>query len=322
MKISIKGRSLDKLFGYMVWILRNIKTSIKSLVFVEILMLFSSVAVIVLAVLSQKIIDEAGLNVTPVLLILVYLGLMFADIIAKLILSLVTLFLNEKIGFGLRTSLYKKVLNKDFSEIIKYHTGDLNTRLTSDCNSIAFGVIDIFPNLIVLVLELIITFFTLYSYGGMIAFFFLLFAPFGLVFSFLFGRRLKRYQSKLQKSESRYRGFIQESLSNLMIIKSFNSEEQYEEKLNELREERFYWVKKKSLFNMLVSNIIEISFGIVYMITFVWCIYNIANNNLTYGEMMLFILLSSRIQSPLMQMASYVPSIAAVFSSAERIIEI
>jgi len=86
----------------------------------------------------------------------------------------------------------------------------------------------------------------LFYYERILALFALLLAPVSGLICYLLGRKLKVLQIKVQESESNYRSYIQESLSNLLIVKAFANENHSVERLAELRKERFYWVFKKS----------------------------------------------------------------------------
>lgn len=319
---KIKRKHWIKLFSFLKWIMKKIRPNLGSLFIVEALMTFSSVAVISFAVFSQKIIDAASSGEKFLFIVILYLIVTVLNQAASMIKSIMTLFLKEKIGFGIRKEVFSHILKGKWRETGSIHTGDLNTRITSDCDNIASGVVDVFPGLSVLIIDILITFFTLYRYSISLAFFSLLFAPVGIIFSFVIGGSLRKIQKKLQKSESKYRSFIQESLSNLLIVKAFKGEEYASDRLEELKKDRFFWVKKKSRINMISSNAIEISFNIGYMVAFLVGVIGISKNTITYGGMTVFLMLVNRIQGPLMEMMGYLPKMASIISSGERIREI
>ena len=53
----------------------------------------------------------------------------------------------------------------------------------------------------------------------------MLVAPVAAIVSFFLGKKLKKLQVKVQESESNYRSFLQESLANLLVVKSFANED-------------------------------------------------------------------------------------------------
>ena len=147
-------------------------------------------------------------------------------------------------------------------------------------------------------------------------------APVAFLASVILGKRLKKLQVKVQESESKYRSFIHESLSNIMIIKSFCDEEYSSEHLYELRNERLYWILKKNRMSLATSSTINVGFQFAYILAFTWGALGISKGSITYGTMSLFLSLVGQVQAPLISLAQTIPKIVSILASAGRIIEI
>jgi ABC-type multidrug transport system fused ATPase/permease subunit len=279
---------------------------------------------IYMALLSKRIIDNAtkGLVNQTLTLIIMYLGFILTIQAISIVSSILGMMLNERFSFGIRKQLYDKIINSQWLDIKKYHTGDLLTRLTSDIGSVADGILTTIPDIIRLIIELILVFFTLFYYSPLLAVLALTIAPVATISSWWLGKRLKKMQIKVQETESSYRSYIQESLSNLLIIKSFSNEDYAMKRLVELREERFYWVFKKSKFSMVSSTIISLSFQTGYIAALAYGAIQIANGSITYGTMSLFLALVNRVQAPIMQLGQQIPKIVSILASTGRIIEL
>jgi ABC-type multidrug transport system fused ATPase/permease subunit len=243
-------------------------------------------------------------------------------LVLNVIVQMVSLVLDEKFSFGIRKQIYEQIINSYWMDVKKYHTGDLMTRLTSDATNVSNGIIYTIPIIIELFVELVVTFFTLFHYEPWLALFALLIAPFAAVVSFWLGRKLKTLQVKVQESESAYRSYLQESLANLLIVKSFSNEEYATQRLVELRDERFTWVYKKSKFGVASSTVMSLFFQIAYIVAFTYGAFCLSAKTITYGTMSLFITLINRVQSPIISLAQQIPKIVSILASAGRIIEI
>ncbi len=149
-----------------------------------------------------------------------------------------------------------------------------------------------------------------------------LIAPIGSISSIWLGRRLKNLSIKVQESESRYRSFIQESLSNILIIKTFCTQGYSSYKLTKCRDERLYWILKKNKTSLVASTTMSLAFQIGYILAFAWGTIGISNNAITFGTMTVFLTLVNRVQAPLVGLAQSIPKIISVLASAGRIIEI
>lgn len=274
------------------------------------------------AVIGKEIIDNAinsGDIKTPIIW---YVILVLAVQVLSVVSSLISVVLYEKFAFGIRKQVYDKILNSSYLAVSKYHTGDLMTRFTSDCGNIANGISSTIPTIIRLVIEFLITFGVLFYYDYMLAIFAVLIAPVGGFTSLWLGKRLKKLQVKVLESESAYRSFIQESLANILIVKTFCDEEYSSKRLTELRDERLYWVIKKNRFGLVASSAMSISFQAGYILALSWGAVKVSAKTISYGTMSVFLTLVNRIQSPIMGLANLIPQVVNILASAGRVMEL
>lgn len=307
---------------YVKWLMSYSKPYYGRVMLLMLIRLFGVFAGIYMAILSQKAIDAAGDGSNILIPLIGYVILMIIMQGATIVYSLVNTMLNEKYGFGIRKQVYDKILDSVWMDVQKYHTGDLMTRMTSDAGIIADGVVSVVPNIIMLAVELVAVFITLYSYSPFLAISALCMAPLAVVLSFVLGRILKRIQVKVQESETAYRSFIQESIANILIVKAFSNEERFSDNLVKLREERFRWVWKKSKVSLGSSVVIGIAFQLGYILAFGYGVYQISLGLITYGTMTVFLTLFNRVMSPVIELASQLPRVVAIIASAGRVMEI
>ncbi|MDD5901298.1 MAG: ABC transporter ATP-binding protein [Lachnospiraceae bacterium] len=309
-------------FKYAKWLVRYSKPYLGRILFMMAMTLLSSVLTLVMVGMSKNIIDKATEGNGFKSLILGYLVLTLALQALSVVSSLLSTVLNEKFSFGIRKQVYEKIINSHWMDVKKYHTGDLMTRLTSDAGNIADGIIGTIPNIIILIVELIMVFFTLFYYSKLLACFALLVAPVAGIVSWWFGRKLKKLQVKVQESEATYRSFIQESLANLLVVKAFANEEYSARRLTKLREERFGWVFKRAKMGMVGSTTISLTFEIGYIVALAYGALLISTKAITYGTMSVFLTLVNRVQSPIMGLTHQIPKVVSVLASAGRVMEL
>ncbi len=323
-KIKHYWNRRDDAAQYFTWILGYTKPYIPQLLLLMIMDLLATFFSVGLAIISKELIDKATAGKLSELwfIIGVYIIVVFTGQAMSLVSSLLSTVVYEKFGFGIRKKVYRTILDTTWLDISKYHTGDLMTRLTSDVGAVSDGIASTIPTVIRLFLELVVTFFTLAYYDLKLALFALLIAPVAVLLSVWLGKKIKYLQIKVQQTESKYRSFMQESLANILIEKSFCLEDYSEGRLTDLRDERLYWVLKKNRTNMFASFAMGVSFQIGYIVAFAWGAICIANKTITYGTMTVFLQLVNRVQSPVISLAQMVPSIISMFASAGRIIEI
>lgn len=307
---------------YISWLFHYSKPYLPKITLLLILNTAGSLFTIAMAVISKKIIDSATDGGIVQKDIFLYIIIILLTISITAFNSLMSIVINEKFSFGIRKQVYEKIMHSHWRDVKKYHTGDLVTRLTSDAGNIAEGIVTVIPTIFRLIIEVFATFFTLFHYQPMLAIFAMLMSPIVSLVCFVLGRKLKGLQIKVQESEAAYRSFIQESLSNLLIVKSFANEDYATDRLVQLRNERFYWVFKQNRLNTATSAIMSLSFNLGYIGAFSLGALLLSAKTITYGTMSLFLTLVNRIQAPIMSLAQYVPKVVSIIASTERVIEL
>lgn len=307
---------------YARWLFSYSRPYLGKIGLVVVLGVLNTVASLAMVQVSKSIIDNATFGNEFVRLLVIYMLLVFGMQALSVVNSLLTALLTEKFSFGIRKQIYDKIIQSHWMDVKKYHTGDLMTRLTSDAGNIADGIISTIPGIFLLVIELVMVFFTLFQYSRLLAVLALLVAPVAAFTSWLLGRKLKVLQGKVQESEAAYRSFLQESLANLLIVKAFANEEYSVDRLTRLREERFKWVFRRTKMSLFSSTTMSISFQIGYIAAFSYGVFQIANGSITYGTMSVFLALVNRVQAPVLQLAQQLPRIVMILTSAGRVMEL
>lgn len=321
-KIIQKMKSCNIQSGYIKWLVKYSIPYLPQIILIFVMNIACSLISAELAVVSKNIIDSAIGGNLVLKAIGIYVIMILADMVFTAAVSFVSVILEEKFSFGIRKNLYEKIIESNWVDIKKYHSGDMMTRMTSDAGNISNGIIYTIPNIFRLIIEVFVMFFVLYYYEPVLALLSLIIAPVAALTCFVLGRKLKKLQVKVLESEAAYRSFLQESISNLLIVKAFCNEAHSVSKLIKLREERFYWVRKKANMGIVSSNIMSLSFQIGYVAALAVGAYKVADGSITYGTMALFLTMVSRIQSPIMQLAEYIPKVVSVFASTGRVMEL
>lgn len=321
-KVKELWKDRDNQARYIKWLFKFSKPYIPKIALLMLIDLVTTLVSLRMVTLSKTIIDSATEGNSFKTAIIVYIILTFSMQAIGVVSGLMATMLNEKFGFGIRKQVYEKIIRSHWLDIKKYHTGDLMTRLTSDAGAIADGIINTIPSILRLIVELILVFFTLFRYSKMLALFALMVAPISALTCWWLGRKLKRLQVKVQESEAMYRSFLQESMANMLIVKAFANEDYSSERLTELRENRFYWVFKRTKMGMASSTIMGLSFQLGYITAFTYGALQVSAKAITYGTMSVFLSLVNRVQSPIMGLAKSVPQVVSILASAGRVMEI
>jgi len=306
------------------WLYNIFKTQI----FATCIMCFCSVAVslcfIWLAFLSKNVLELATGDKNGNFL---NYGILFAVIvIAQVVLSglnsLLRTFISGKFTINLREHLFSKLCQKEYSELEKYHSGDILNRFTSDTDVVVTNIVTILPDIFGTVAKIIggtVALITLEPYVAVIVIVFGILIP---AIGRIINKRFKYLHKECQKSEGVTRSFLQECFENQIVIKTFKSEVPFIKKLNVFMEKNFNFKMKRAVISVLSHVSLYSFFTIGYYAVLVWGATQISKGVLTFGTLIAFLQLVSQLRAPLQNISSIFPKYYSIIASAERLIEL
>ena len=221
----------------------------------------------------------------------------------------------------LKKQLFGVLLKKDYASVTRTHSEEWLNRLTSDTKVTADGTVDILPGIIRMAVQLVgaLTMLVVIEYR-----FLYVLIPGGLImllFTYGFRKNLKKMHKAIQEADGKLRIFMQEHISNLIIVKSFSAEDKTaaaaQEKMSDHQDKR---MKRNSF-----SNICNIGFAIamngMYLIGFAYCGYGIISAKVSYGTLTAVLQLITQVEGPFANITGYLPKFYAMTASAERLRE-
>ena len=138
------------------WLFQRSKPQALSIVLLIISKALLASSSVIFALICRGVIDGAASRNKQVFL-LYALGLL-GLILLQLALRLFCRFLEERVKAKLemlyKTCLFQALLDKDYTQATKYHSGELLNRLTNDAALISDGVTTLLPNLFSLITRL------------------------------------------------------------------------------------------------------------------------------------------------------------------------
>ena len=112
-------------------------------------------------------------------------------------------------------------------------------------------------------------------------------------------KTLKKLHKKVQETEGKTRSFIQEILTNLLVIKAFAVDEKVNETTDELQNDNFKARMTKRNFSICANVGLGSIFSIGTVFAIAFGAYGILFKAMTYGTVTAIIQLVNQVQSPL-----------------------
>ena len=308
----------------MKWIINQGKCAILPLLAIVILGGITSMTSVYRALASKTLIDSAISSqnnlITKWAIILV--SLLLIEITFKGISSVLSTFCSNKISNKLQEKIFKHITYSEWLEESNYHSVNLLTRLTNDVDTITNVIVSVFPGIISLLTILIFSFITLLSLDPIIAIVAIVFCPALILFTKLLTKKLKKYYIDIQDEEVKYRSFIQESINNTLIVKSFTLENFNINKLKNIQATKSGLAMKRSFLTTFVNLLIQL--GVYGGNIFVMCFgaFKIAMGSSSFGTLTALLQLFSNIQGPFAALSQCIPQIISAIGATERLMEI
>lgn len=309
---------------FVVWIKPDFKSFLPGLAIILTIKVSAALLGVALAIASKNMIDYA---VAGALYSAGLAGALFGVLIVLGIMlrigdSVLSLRVNESFANAMRQRYFQRLLETEWLPLSGYHSGDLLTRLTSDVNNVTNCIVNVIPGILALAVQLAASFAALLHYEPRLALATFVLGPSAVLFSRVWGRKLKQLNIKVQESESLFRAFIQEALQNFTVIKSFRLEKRNREVLQVLHNNRMRWISQKNRTTVSAETIISLGFWAGYFLAFGWGAFRLAQQAISFGTMTAFLTLVQQIQSPFAGLARTFPQIIAMLASAERLREL
>lgn len=306
------------------WILSNAKPVIPFLIFTILISSTLSAIGVYNAMLSKSLIDAAiGGNKSQVIKLLV---IMASIMIGRMLISPITSFLSTHasvtLSQNIQKKMYKHITYSEWMDQSKFHSVSLLTRITSDVGTISSMLLGTIPSIISLGVTFTLSFSALVYLAPSIAIVAVFIGPVLLVISKLFGRKLKKLYKEIQEEDVKYRSFIQESIQNIMIVKTFCMEKTNLIRLSAIQKNKYNLAMRNTKLSVLSGISMTFCSSLAYFTIFCWGTLNISNGIGTYGTFTAMLQLYSNIQGPFSALASMFPSLIGAVAACERLMEI
>jgi len=181
--------------------------------------------------ISQKIINDGEINVL-FFICLLSLSLFFFKNLFRYLASYVITFLRTGIVKDLRDKLYHKIVELPISYFTEKRKGDIIARMTSDVQEVENSILTSIETIVREPLTVIISItIMLFMSLKLTLFVFILLPVSGFIISSI-SKKLKANSTKAQTETGNFLSFIEETLTGLRIIKSFNAESVIAKKFN------------------------------------------------------------------------------------------
>lgn len=301
------------------------KKYMKYAVLCPILMILEVLADIIVPYLMSRIVDVGIVNQD--ISYIVKIGLiMVAAALVGMLFGIISSYFGAKAGFGfaaeVRQQTFKKIQGFSFANLDEFTVSSLITRLTNDCNTIGQVAMMSLRMAVRAPFLMLFALIMAFRINASLARIFLIAIPITSIIIYFILNKARPLFFKLQTKVDKVNAIIQENLTNIRVVKSFNrqkfEEKKFEDRNNSLRETALKAISIIILF-MPILNIIIYS----TIISILWFGgQQVIVGTMGSGELVSFITYITQVLMALMMISFFFMQLLRGSASAGRIVEI
>ncbi len=252
--------------------------------------------------------------------IVISVGLL--QILVNKLTTRISTVVGTKINNEVRGSIYEHIVLSEWESIKKYHSGELINRLEGDANTISGSIVSFMPNVFTRSLQFVGCLAIVCYYDPVMAVLALMSAPFMLLSARISAKVIRKYNQESRTMNGKILSYTEESMQNLQTIKAFDLTQGHRENFGKLLDNYRSLKLQHEKFTLLLSGVLSVIGLLVSYSCYGWGIRRLWNGSITYGTMVMFLQLSSKLTSSFSTLAALAPGAISIATSAGRIMEL
>jgi ATP-binding cassette subfamily B protein len=306
------------------WIYRKIRRRIPAMLLLTVCTAVSACLAVSFALVTRELIDGASWgDQSRIIHACVALVLLVA---ARTGFSVLGIHVSDKLAYDMdrdfKKSLFHTILNGNYADIAKYHTGDLIVRINGDASQVHAGILGLISSLTGLLTSLVTAMIML----GTIASGFMVLMVLGsaviAIFMLLIQHKMKQLQKQSAVAGGKVTGFIQEAVSRLLIVQALDVSGEMEKRADVLLEEKWQIQRKRKNIKIFMNTGSSLLTYAGSLVALIWCVSELYQGRITFGTLTATTQLVGQLQGPLMGLPKLIPKVVAIATAAERLMEL
>lgn len=322
--MSEKQKNTQKVasFNEFMSLLKRTNLNRKLFILAIALTLFGTVGGLIVPLLTQSFIDGFNTDIvtTPILILLISIFLLSA------VINGFSFYVLGKVGQtviqGLREIIWDKFLILPVSYFDQTKSGESVSRIVNDTSIIKDLITRHFPNLISGVLTVLCAIGILLYLDWKMTLIMFVALPLGILIIIPLGRKMGRVSRQLQDETASFTGNVQETLSEIRLVKSYTGEVYERKKGRKGIGELFRYGMKEAKIQAFLSPIMSTVMMLVIIGVIGYGGLRVAEGTLTIGTMVAFLLLLFQVMMPMTMFAMFFTEYNKALGATDRIISI
>lgn len=222
----------------------------------------------------------------------------------------------------IRLRIFRLLFRRKLFLTKRIHSGDITSRLETDVSVVSDATTSLIPSFLITMFQFVAAFLVMRDMDPKLAWALIVFTPTLIIFGKFFARKLKRMTKDIREQDSRIQALVQEGTQHNVILRSLESGEWVTGHLSDMQQDLMGKINRRSRFTIITRSLLSSSFGLGYLLVFIWGGLQLRDGLITFGVMTSFLQLVSQIQHPILSLLNMVPSFIHATASIDRLMEL
>ena len=295
----------------------------KGLFFTGVLLtLIGTAGSLIVPLLTQMFIDGFNTDLITMPLVILIIGVFLGSAVIDGISYYMLAKIGQTVVRSLREMVWVKFLKLPVSYFDKTKSGESVSRVVNDTSIIQNLITSHFPQLISGVLSVAGSVIILFFLDWKLTLIMFVSLPISIAVIMPLGSRMQKVSKKLQDETAAFTGAIQETLSEIRLMKSFNAENYEQQKGNRGIGQLYKYGMKEAVINALLSPIMYTIMMIVIILVIGYGGLRVADGTMTIGTLVAFLLYLFQIIMPMTMFAMFFTEYNKALGATGRIMGI
>ncbi|USK60045.1 ABC transporter ATP-binding protein [Peribacillus asahii] len=284
--------------------------------------ILTTLAGLVVPLLTKNLVDGFSVSsLSTPLIIGIGAAFIIQAIISGVSIYLLS-FVGQKMVARLRDRMWLKLIRLPVSYFDQQSSGEIVSRVVNDTSVVRALISDHFPQFISGMISIIGAVIILFVMDWKMTLMMLISVPITLIIMIPLGRRMAKISRSLQDETATFTGHIQQTLSEIRLMKASNAEQNEAAKgLTGIEKLLSFGLKEARIF-ALIMPIMYLVITVVIVMIIGYGGMRVANGTMSTGSLVAFLLYLFQIIMPITSFAMFFTQLQKAKGATERIIEI
>ncbi len=306
------------------WIWQTARRSLSGIAVQTLVGVLISLSYVAFALVSQRVVDMATGQMQGDMW--AQSGLLIGIVLLQALLGIFNYVLQThnitRVEMHMKERVFTALYRKKWQQVSAFTSGDVLHRLTGDVSVTAGTVASLIPHVVSLFTRLIAALVVLVVMDKLFTVVALIVGVTLLVFSRIYGGKVKKIHRRCQISEGNTRFFMQESIENWTVVQAFRMVPFICRRLENLQSANYKHRMKRTCISSFANMATYLLFTGCYYIALAWGAWRLSTGVITFGALMAFLQIVQQVQTPFRSMSGVLPQYYNMLSSAERLMEL